>query len=378
MYKLIVPWKVCANCHQPYQNEPAVDLANEFISYIERAHPDNPGLHVAAFKLKLGALGELIYRQNMSSNPTPNLTEEAIQTANKLLSTITQMKMDNSTKVTVRILQIEAFVYLDLGQISFSEKTNESAKEAVAHFEKCRDLFKKMDSEAPGVAAGIVCAENSIAATMLKYEESKDGCNITLEEKLKHSIRMYRLCIDEYGLEDAETIKVGTNLAIDLRNAKHSIKALQLLAKLASMSTRVHGVDHSLTKRIESTLQQYNLRRVLLKSQGGIWKHYRAIRYEDDGESIIVQGPLSEPRKDEATFSVPSTDILPSLGTPVVCHDLEDDFMSNLNGKVGDLRSWDKETGSYEIHFREKDLWPCSLKPENFRILFNLEDVPER
>ena len=44
MYKLIVPWKVCANCHQPYQNEPAVDLANEFIGYIERTHPDNRGL----------------------------------------------------------------------------------------------------------------------------------------------------------------------------------------------------------------------------------------------------------------------------------------------------------------------------------------------
>jgi len=68
MYQLILPWKVCANCHQPYQNGPAVDMANEFISYVNDTHPDDQGLLVAALKLKLGALGEYIYRQNMSGN----------------------------------------------------------------------------------------------------------------------------------------------------------------------------------------------------------------------------------------------------------------------------------------------------------------------
>lgn len=371
MYQLILPWKVCANCHQPYQNGPAVDMANEFISYVSDTHPDDQGLLVAALKLKLGALGEYIYRQNMSGNSQGELKVEATDTANKLLSLITQMRLDNSSRgVSLRIRQIEAFVYLDLGQICFSEKTSDSAREAIGHFEKCRRLFKAMDKNAPGVQQGITCAENSVAATMLRYQD--EGCTITLEEKLKHSRRMYKICTGEYGHEDAESIKVGTNLAIDLRNAKHSVEALRLLPQLVSTSKRVHGADHSLTKRVESTYHQYKIRRVLFKSQRGGWKHYQAIRYEDDFENIVIQGPLGEVKKDMVTFTVPSTAVLPSLGTPVVAHGLEP--YSNHNGKIGDLRSWEKDAGSYEVVFEEKDVWPCSLKPKNFHILFDLGD----
>ena len=379
MYQLIVHWKVCPNCHQPYQNEPAIELANRFISYVEKTHPNDKGLAVAALKLKLGALGEFIYRQNMitSHSNDDKKKEEATATAKKLLATIGQMRHSSSRssrRVSNRILQIEAFVYFDLGQICFSEKTTKSAREAVLHFEKCRDLFEAMDIKASGVAAGISAAENSIAATMLRLDGNIPA---SMEKKLEHSRNMYKLCIEEYGEDDGETLKVGTNLAIDLRNTKHTTESLRLLTKLMDRSRRVHGIEHSLTKRIETTLQQYKVRRVLYQSQDGRWKKYRALRYEEeDRKNIVLQGPIHEPRCDERTFTVPSTAILPSLGTPIVCYGFgRNSFMGNLNGKVGDLRSWDKDTGSYEVHFEQTDLWSCSLKSENFHILF---DLPEK
>ena len=57
-------------------------------------------------------------------------------------------------------------------------------------------------------------------------------------------------------------------------------------------------------------------------------------------------------------------------GIPVVCHGLMN--ASHLNGKMGDVRSLDKKSGRYEIHFDEKSLKPCLIKGENVDIILDV------
>ena len=69
----------CPSCHQNYQNELAVELANEFVSFVEETYPDDQGRQVMALDRKLDAL-------------RPKQNEEKIQIANKMLSIVGEMK----------------------------------------------------------------------------------------------------------------------------------------------------------------------------------------------------------------------------------------------------------------------------------------------
>lgn len=84
------------------------------------------------------------------------------------------------------------------------------------------------------------------------------------------------------------------------------------------------------------------------------------LRYEDDGKTCIVQGPIANPRhvQDEKTFKVDSKRVNFALGTPVVCHGWNS--LPHLNGKHGDLRE-DEETGCYKwtSQLRNLDIHDC-------------------
>lgn len=45
---------------------------------------------------------------------------------------------------------------------------------------------------------------------------------------------------------------------------------------------------------------------------------------------------------------------------------------AHLNGKIGDARSYNSDTGRYEIHFEDKSLNPARVKRENLRIVLEL------
>jgi hypothetical protein len=62
------------------------------------------------------------------------------------------------------------------------------------------------------------------------------------------------------------------------------------------------------------------------------------------------------------------------LGTPVICHGLNN--AAYLNGKIGDICSFDTtaETLRYGVHFEDGSITPKSVKGANLRILFELPD----
>ena len=163
----------------------------------------------------------------------------------------------------------------------------------------------------------------------------------------------------------------GLNLTRDPRKAKQVIEAGRLLKQLVTTCKRIHGPNHGSTKKTESKLQVFNARYVLVRYQNG-WKFFQALRYEGDGKKCIVQGPITKPRniETERTITVATEDILPALGTPVVCHGLES--APHINGKIGYLQSEDEETGCYEVYFEDKGLAPCSVRRKNIRVLFEL------
>ena len=114
---------------------------------------------------------------------------------------------------------------------------------------------------------------------------------------------------------------------------------------------------------------------------------YKALRYIENGDKCVLQGPLAKPRLEEAeeikTIVVESDKVLILPGVPVVCHGLKN--ASHLNGKIGDVPGYGKgkmgdvrrEFGNggafrYSVHFEDESLKPCLVKPENVRVLFDL------
>ena len=49
MKEFVEPWRVCPGCHQEYQNELAVAIAAEFVSFVRRQYPDDTQKQVDLF-----------------------------------------------------------------------------------------------------------------------------------------------------------------------------------------------------------------------------------------------------------------------------------------------------------------------------------------
>ena len=60
-----------------------------------------------------------------------------------------------------------------------------------------------------------------------------------------------------------------------------------------------------------------------------------------------------------------------ALGTPVTSRNMKNS--SALDGAIGDIRSWDRETNTYTIHFDDDSLEPCIVKPQNIEVSQALE-----
>jgi hypothetical protein len=233
MNEFIKPWRVCPGCHQEYQNEFAIDIATEFVSFVRSHYPSSDTRRqVESLHLKLCALKPMLVRL------TPLLRIEIGVTANVLLSLIDRMK--NESPLTMRYSQIEAFAYDTHGLIAVAEGTEESARRAVVHYERCLKVYEAIDH-----AGGITTAKSNIAYAKSKYE----GGNT--EEMLKASQEMYELRINEFGEEHEGTIDAGTLYAVRLQKANRQEEARELLMKLLATSKQVFGSDHNITKSVE-------------------------------------------------------------------------------------------------------------------------------
>jgi hypothetical protein len=174
--------------------------------------------------------------------------------------------------------------------------------------------------------------------------------------------------LEKYG-EAFFSITAGTNLAVSLNDANRTIEAWRVLKKLVAISTQHHGCEHRMTKRMEHNLAQNKIQFVTLRIIG---LEFQAIGYENN--KYVLRGPIGVPEEMKETLRVDRTYvILESNGTPVVCNGLKNNA-AFLNGKIGDIRSFDESTGRYGVYFEDESIKPKSVKPQNLRILFELPD----
>ena len=121
---------------------------------------------------------------------------------------------------------------------------------------------------------------------------------------------------------------------------------------------------------IESHLKTCKERIVWLAVNNEI-KIFEALRYEDEGDQCVLQGPITKPRNFEGeTILIVNANhlVIVKMGTPIICKGLNKS--SHLNGKLGDVRSYDSASERYGVHFEGKSLKPVSVKRENLRIVF--------
>ena len=163
-------------------------------------------------------------------------------------------------------------------------------------------------------------------------------------------------------------------LASALVDVHHRIEAKRLVSNLGAKCLQIFGTEHNLTKRAQDLLNRMKECVILLPPY---FEKFEAVRYENDCQILVVQGPITEPRnvKNEEEFTVESCSVWPAIGGIVACHGLKN--ASHLNGKIGDIRSPPQECGDvyrFAVHFEDKSLKPALVKPENLRVVFDLPD----
>jgi hypothetical protein len=233
-------WANCPSCHQEYQNELSIDIANKFVSFVRRQYPDDTRMQVESLHLKLCALDNLLDRLK------PVQKREAGITANVLLSLIDRMKGDASP-LSRRYSQFQSDAYNVHGCIAFDEGTEESARRAVVHFEMDLKVCKAISN-----VEGILFAKSNIRLAKSMYEEVERNT----EEELTANQEVYELRVAELGEENEYTIDAGVDYARDLHNANRRKEARELLIKLLATSKQVLGSHHNMTKEVELELQR--------------------------------------------------------------------------------------------------------------------------
>jgi hypothetical protein len=230
MNEFINPWRECPGCHQYYQNELSINIATNFVSFVQSQYPKDIERQVEALYVKLGAL------DNMLDTLQSVQKREADVVATVLLSLIDRIKSE-SPPLHMRYSQFQAFAYNIHGcYIALDEGTEESARRAVVHYEKCLKVC-----EAIGDADGFAAAKGNIAFAKSKYEGGNNN-----EEVLKASKELYEMRVAEYGEEHELTIDAGVQFATVLQNANRWGEAMELLMKLLATSKQVLGPHHNI------------------------------------------------------------------------------------------------------------------------------------
>ena len=391
-------WHTCPNCNQQYQNQLRLDIASAYLEFAETTYgqPDNNGdldkrKLMNALIVNIDSIFEILiqmYRQNASKlmrvdAMKPALRVQGENLLNKLLSMTLQVKKDTDITSWVHMPKAskeyqeykqfsyayEAYSYERLGMFYRFDSTKESYLIAIKHLEKARVIFKLIGCE----------SESNFTATNLAMVRDDTTAPIRQDTKisaLKSISERYQLEVDAFGKHDHRTIRTGIEFARTmtmLRDFDH-IDTERLITKLSASSHQVLGQDHSCTKDATHLMNKCKKRFVLLLPDKT--HNFQALRYEDNGDTLVVNGPIQDPRQvdDEREFHVTSDLVIPNKGCPVVCHGLTG--ATHLNGKLGQvIYARESKTGlRAEVIFDDTNLKhkPAGVKLENLRIVFDL------
>jgi len=389
-----MPWEQCPICHQDYQNDLAIQLADAFVSFAEitYGYPGNDLIDkmkiMDALRLHIQSIRSGLLSRWEKVNSAKHEIEILIH---KLLEKVDRAKEEHDMKGWVHMdptttefrnykhicSVYEAYGYICFGQLYLLSNSEESTNFKISCYEKAREIYQSV-----GIEHLSKNTTDEIARARAELEGNYEGDLIGTKN-------LYYKSLEVWGENSTESIMMGISYAASLRLANCSIKAERLVTKLIAISRRVYGDEHRCYKIPCKLLNQCKSRfihKLSPKSGGNVFvfgPRYKALHYVNDGTDCLVNGPISGTspfNEDEEgqTFRIASSQFFPAIGCPVICHGLMN--ASHLNGKLGDVRSVSvaKDSGGtlrLGVYFEDESLKTAAVKPENLRIAFDLPSV---
>lgn len=371
-------WEECPNCNQEYQNKLALDLTSVFVNICKCPLFKSDESILTALHTKMTRL--FLAGDRQCATEIDNIAKEIIDIVKNMTSPLSD---------TVLFIEAAAYNALGLMIIRRGITTKADSNTAVQYLKKYQDVSKTM-----GLIEQVVATQVNIVSAKKLIDKEDDvhkcpcgcgamyhGVSMSEEEKIECKRKAYAILGENIEMGMITSLECGCDLAISLDRNYHSIESERLYTKLATISCRVHGPDHSLTIKIQNGLKSSQERWVKIKSKEG---YFQALGYKDSDnyDTYVVSGPIEEPRnvETEHMFTVGLSDVCIEYGTPVVCLGIAQKEFIQFNGKIGDVRlsGFDKENRDnfcYGVYFEDKSLDPAWFSPLGLRILFELPDT---
>ena len=402
--KLRATWKVCRNCKQRYQGQLLIDMANEFVAFVNYAytkplHPDHWFCREYDKKIiNLVSLGEKM--EALASEGKHHDTVQGLAT--QILVTIERLKENNSIMEEYGsfLPQMEANANVTLADVlspddprkkMYYERGASNLKiPMLRHSESCAAKLSTIESKLAMIA--FHCKRTSMWRGLGAETINEE---ISVMEKLRLA---YQLSIEQHGADDLRSMSIKFDLAYNIRLVEYSVEGERMLIDLYKKSNLILGKDHEFTKRAQVILQVLNTRLVRITVPGprGLTypKVFQAMQYKDARMACCVVRPnpfqdlecvdplsfndmenyyqsLQEsgdpPSVETDDFLVVASNLVYLDGTVVVCHGLTD---STVNKKIGVVIKVDVLNRTYKIRFQDKDMGEKTLHKDKIHILF--------
>jgi hypothetical protein len=226
MSAFAVPWKICNNCKQPFQNQLAIDLAYAFVEFAEATY-GHPGSSKWDKMKVMESLRLKIIICTGDGKEVINVETESI--VNHLLTMVDQAKKDLKMSGWIHMPhdseeyqyykalcgKYEAFAHVQLGtMIMLSGETSEEImKTMIIHYKKARAL-----SNLVGMTDEAKDLDTLISLhTAEKLTKNDQNINSSLATRsVMQSIRNnYENNIIQFGMDSTDTIEAGLIYAAD-------------------------------------------------------------------------------------------------------------------------------------------------------------------
>jgi hypothetical protein len=383
------PWQNCNNCKQSFQNQLAVDLSNAFVSFAEVTYGQLGNGKWDKMRVMYAHRWKMVASYNMKRVSTDEeiIKMKTTNIINALLDMIKQTRKDLNMSRWVHMPKdseeyqyyflmsrdLEASAYVLLGMMEKWGSCEESrVQEAILHFKKARAILNLV-----GITDMAKQMESKISVCTTIGPVARGGASSSILSVLPELRNEYERKLSTFGINSEDTLGSGLDYARALQLACHCIEAEQLVTKLATNSRRVLGPDHKVTTQLDELLENLKLRQILVLPDE---KPFLALRYENDGEICVVQGPICKPRnmEDERIYHIANNLLIPQRRCPVICCGLVD-WSPHLNGEFGVVRELGDVTGLKNndiigtlclVHFEKKGVKSNWIKPESLRIAF--------
>ena len=394
------PWVYCSNCEQPFMGTLGLDMANEFVSFVETTYSGNNSTWN-----KVKVLGSILVKLqsmcNVLSPPSDIISDDDLKMREdgkilitKYFALIDVAKQDkelyqdcwvhlskSSEKYQNYLafrISSEAGGYETAGRFySLVDKSENSGNIGLRYYQKANIIFNllapnmglglrrdiaKLQARLGGVSSG--SEHTSLKEAKHEYEQA-----IKLSKDIQHSDRVGKT-------SEIILIAGSVNAYVEALLVEfHIVKAERLAKDFELKCRRFLGPEHHTTKRAAIALENCKRRLVRFLSidhkyffialnhvnggghvcalNGG--GHICAFKYVDtntqtasiqigqySGERYVVTGPITDQGevKEKREFYVACEIVFPCPGCPVICHGLK--AATHLNGKLGSLSTGTK------------------------------------